>query len=143
MGGACAVRRDRRGGGGAQLPAEAGVTGWLVSMLLALAIAVGLAFAARPSRGAVYVIGVALLFGLAGYAWQGNPGLAGRPTAPNPAAHGHDTLFAHERKVWLETVGFDAQQLDGADAFIHNGDSDYAAGLLHAYLLREPESMML
>lgn len=119
------------------------MTGWLVSILLALAVAAGLAIVARPSRGALYVVGVALLFGLAGYAWQGNPGLAGRPTPPNPSRRGHDTLFAQERKVWLETVGFEAQQLDGADAFIHNGDADYAVGLLHAYLQREPENMML
>ena len=62
-----------------------------------------------------------------------------------PGAHkrGGDTLFAHERKVWLETVGFDAQQLDGADAFIKNGDPDYAVGLLRAFLVKEPDSMAL
>jgi len=119
------------------------VTGWLISILLALAVAAGLALAARPSRGALYVIGIALLFGLAGYAWQGNPGLPGRPTPPSAGTPGQDTLFAHERKVWLETVGFDALQLDAADAFISNGDPDYAVGLLRGDVQREPKSMML
>jgi len=116
--------------------------GWL-SVLLALAVAGGLIVVARPARGALYLIGVALLIGLAGYAWQGSPGLAGSPTAPDAHKRGGDTLFAHERKIWLETVGFDASQLDGADAFIKNGDPDYAVGLLHAYLTREPDSMIL
>jgi len=114
-----------------------------ISVLLALAVAAGLILVARPPRGALYLIGVAMLVGLAGYAWQGSPGLMGSPTAPGAHKRGGDTLFAHERKVWLETVGFDALQLDGADAFIGNGDPDYAVGLLHAYLGHEPNSMML
>ena len=115
----------------------------LVSLCLALIAAAGLVILARPARGALYLIGVAMLAGLAGYAWQGNPGLAGSPTPPGAHKRGGDTLFAHERKVWLETVGFDAQQLDGADAFIKNGDPDYAVGLLRAFLVREPDSMAL
>ena len=115
----------------------------LVSLCLALIAAAGLVILARPARGALYLIGVAMLAGLAGYAWQGNPGLAGSPTPPGAHKRGGDTLFAHERKVWLETVGFDAQQLDGADAFIKNGDPDYAVGLLRAFLVKEPDSMAL
>jgi tetratricopeptide (TPR) repeat protein len=115
----------------------------LISVFLALIVAAGLVIFARPARGALYLIGVAMLAGLAGYAWQGSPGLAGSPTPPGAHKRGGDTLFAHERKVWLETVGFDAQQLDGADAFISNGDPDYAVGLLRAFLKKEPDSMAL
>ena len=119
------------------------MTGMLISLCLALIVAAGLTVLARPSRGALYLIGVAMLAGLAGYAWQGRPGLTGSPTLPGAHKRGGDTLFAHERKVWLETVGFDAQQLDGADAFIKNGSPDYAVGLLRAYLVKEPDSMNL
>jgi len=114
-----------------------------ISILLALIVAATLVLIARPARGALYLIGAAVLVGLAGYAWQGTPGLAGSPTPPGAHPRGGDTLFAHERKIWLETVGFDALQLDGADAFIKNGDPDYAVGLLHAYLQKEPDSMVL
>ena len=119
------------------------MSGLVISLLLALIVGGGLVLFARPARGALYLIGVAMLAGLAGYAWQGTPGLVGSPTAPDARKRGGDTLFAHERTVWLETVGFDAQQLDGADAFIKNGDPDYAVGLLRAYLAREPGSMAL
>lgn len=119
------------------------MSGLLISIFLALIVAAGLAILARPARGALYLIGVAMLVGLAGYAWQGTPGQAGSPTLPGAHKRGGDTLFAHERKVWLETVGFDAQQLDGADAFIKNGDPDYAVGLLRAYIAKEPGSMGL
>jgi len=119
------------------------MSGLLISVLLAMVVAAALVLIARPARGALYLIGVAMLVGLAGYSWQGTPGLAGSPTPPGAHPRGGDTLFAHERKVWLETVGFDALQLDGADAFIKNGDPDYAVGLLHAYLQKEPDSMVL
>lgn len=114
-----------------------------ISILLAMIVAATLVLIARPARGALYLIGAAVLVGLAGYAWQGTPGQAGSPTPPGAHPRGGDTLFAHERKIWLETVGFDALQLDGADAFIKNGDPDYAVGLLHAYLQKEPDSMVL
>jgi len=114
-----------------------------ISILLAMIVAAALVLIARPARGALYLIGVAMLAGLAGYAWQGTPGMAGSPTPPGTHPRSGDTLFAHERKIWLETVGFDALQLDGADAFIKNGDPDYAVGLLHAYLQKEPDSMVL
>ena len=119
------------------------MSGLLISLFLALIVGAGLAILARPARGALYLIGVAMLAGLAGYAWQGSPALTGSPTPPGAHKRGGDTLFAHERKVWLETVGFDAQQLDGADAFIGNGDPDYAVGLLRAFLIKEPDSMAL
>jgi len=119
------------------------MSGMLISILLAMVVAIALVLIARPARGALYLIGVAMLVGLAGYAWQGTPGQAGSPTQADARKKGGDTLFAHERKVWLETVGFDALQLDGADAFIKNGDPDYAVGLLHAYLQKEPDSMVL
>lgn len=119
------------------------MSGMLISILLAMVVAAALVLIARPARGALYLIGVAMVVGLAGYAWQGTPGQAGSPTPADAHKKGGDTLFAHERKVWLETVGFDALQLDGADAFIKNGDPDYAVGLLHAYLQKEQDSMVL
>lgn len=119
------------------------MSGVWISALLALVVVAGLILAARPARGALYLIGVAMLIGLAGYAWQGSPGLAGSPTTPDAHKRGGDTLFAHERKIWLETVGPDASQLDGADNMIGNGSPDYAVGLLRAMLSREPDSMML
>lgn len=119
------------------------MNGWLISLLLALLTGAGLVLWVRPGRAALQLIATALLLGLAGYAWQGSPALSGSPTPPSAHKRGGDTLFAHERKVWLETVGFDALQLDGADAFIRNGDPDYAVGLLRAYSVREPDSMLL
>jgi len=118
------------------------MNGWLISLALALVVGLGLFLLVRPAKGGLYLIATALVVGLAGYGWQASPHLAGSPVQA-AGKQGHDTLFAHERKVWLETVGFDAQQLDGADSFIGNGDPDYAVGVLRAYVERDPRSMML
>ncbi|HWI86976.1 MAG TPA: cytochrome C biogenesis protein, partial [Sphingomonas sp.] len=103
----------------------------------------GLIMFARPRGGAAQLIAAATLLGLAGYAWQGAPALPGSPPPPKATTRGGNTLFALERKAWLETVGPDAVQLDGADALIRNGDADYAAGLLRAGLMRNPDDMVL
>ncbi|WP_116092018.1 tetratricopeptide repeat protein [Sphingomonas crusticola] len=119
------------------------MNGWAISVLLALVTAAGLIVMARGQRGVASLIAAAMLVGLAGYAWQGSPALPGRPTPANAHKRGGDTLFAHERTIWLETVGPDAQQLDGADALIHNGSPDYAAGILRAGVMRDPHDMVL
>lgn len=117
--------------------------GWVISLLLAIATAAGVMLAARPRRGAAMLVGAAMLCGLAGYAWQGSPALPGRPTPASAHLRGGDTLFAHERAMWLETVGPDAVQLDGADALIRSGSPDIAAGILRAGLMRDPRAMAL
>ncbi|MET0184236.1 MAG: tetratricopeptide repeat protein [Achromobacter sp.] len=143
MGGAVAVPRRGLMAGQPQLSQAARMNGWAISLLLALATAIGLVAAARPMRGVISLLAAALLFGLAGYAWQGSPGLAGSAAASGAHRRGEDTLFAHERTLWLETVGPDAVQLDGADALIRNGSPDYAAGILRAGLMRDPDDMIL
>ena len=119
------------------------MSGWVISLLLAMATAAGLIVAARPARGAAMLIGATTLFGLTGYAWQGRPALPGRATPATAHQRGGDTLFAHERGLWFETVGPDAVQLDGADNLIRGGSPDYAAGILRAGLMRDPGNMEL
>ncbi|WP_420138631.1 tetratricopeptide repeat protein [Sphingomonas sp.] len=118
------------------------MNGWIISLLLALVTGAALIMVARSRRQVATLVAAAMLFGLAGYAWQGNPMLRGHPTEAGER-RGADTLFAHERTLWLETVGPDAVQLDGADALIRNGSPDYAAGVLRAGLMRQPDNMAL
>lgn len=119
------------------------MSGWVISLLLAIATAVGLILAARLPRGAAMLVGAAMLCGQAGYAWQGSPAVPGAATPASARKRGGDTLFARERALWLETVGPDAVQLDGADALIRSGSPDFAAGILHAGLMRDPDDMVL
>lgn len=119
------------------------MTGWLILIGIAAVTLAAILLVARPGRGAIQVVAAGLALGCAGYAWQGHPGQAGKPTPPRASQPPGDTLFAQERTIWLERVGPEAQQLDAADAFIRNGDVAYAVGILRGAVARVPDSMSL
>jgi cytochrome c-type biogenesis protein CcmH len=53
--------------------------GWLFTIIFATSLLAGLKFSGRLSRTALELACVAMLLGLAGYAWQGSPTLPGSP----------------------------------------------------------------
>ncbi|MGB3377535.1 MAG: hypothetical protein WBA55_02065, partial [Allopontixanthobacter sediminis] len=57
---------------------------WIPLIALAVLAFVLAAFVVKLPRSGWALFGAALLFGLAGYALQGSPGLAGSPTTPLP-----------------------------------------------------------
>ncbi|WP_076073273.1 tetratricopeptide repeat protein [Sphingomonas montana] len=116
------------------------MTGWLIMIVLAAAVGVGLARFGRFPRGAVELLGAALLLALAGYAWQGNAGLAGRPTPPRTQPAGPDRDYGALRETMFERFTGDAQVLTTADAFQRQGLDLYAIGVLRSALVRRPRS---
>lgn len=56
--------------------------GWIFALGLAALGYIGLWACGRCPRPALLLAGAALLLALAGYAWQGNPGMAGKPVTP-------------------------------------------------------------
>lgn len=62
------------------------MTGWLFAVALAGLTWLALLASGRCSRLALEIAAAALLVGLAGYAWQGSPGLAGQPALPQHSA---------------------------------------------------------
>src|SRR3546814_14677747 len=70
---------DLRGGRMARarpLQEEDALMGWVVILIFAALIMLGLWRFAKMPRGALELLGAALLLGIAGYAWQGSPTLA-------------------------------------------------------------------
>jgi cytochrome c-type biogenesis protein CcmH len=59
--------------------------GWLFPILFSALLLACLKFSGRLSRTALELAVVAALVGLAGYAWQGSPLLAGSPVAHTAA----------------------------------------------------------
>jgi cytochrome c-type biogenesis protein CcmH len=53
--------------------------GWIFPIILAVLTLAGLKLSGRLDRTAFELAIVAALFGIAGYAWQGTPSLAGSP----------------------------------------------------------------
>jgi cytochrome c-type biogenesis protein CcmH len=55
--------------------------GWLYLAILAVLTLAGLKLSGRLNRTALELTAVAILVGVAGYAWQGSPHLLGSPMA--------------------------------------------------------------
>ncbi|MEP7222600.1 MAG: hypothetical protein ABI673_08030 [Novosphingobium sp.] len=53
--------------------------GYLITAALAGAIMLALHLSGRFNRGALQLAGAAILLGVAGYVWQGHPGMIGNP----------------------------------------------------------------
>lgn len=114
--------------------------GWVVMLIFAALVMLGLWRFARLHGAALELLGAALLLGIAGYAWQGSPGLAGKPTPPPADTRQPDSEFAKERSLILERFGGAAQILDAADAFHRQGLNLYAVGLIKGALEKNPNS---
>lgn len=112
--------------------------GWLVMIVLALAAGAGLwRFAGRDSA-ALQLLGAALLLALAGYAWQGRPGLAGRPKPP-PARESHsDSEFAQTREDLLGRFDRAGVYLTIAEGYQRRGDTKSGVDAIRAGLRGAP-----
>ncbi|WP_207796689.1 tetratricopeptide repeat protein [Sphingomonas oleivorans] len=117
--------------------------GFAIILIMALAVFVAVAKFARPPRAALELLGAALMIGLAGYAWQGSPTLAGRPTPPRAGIGQPDSIFAQERGLFMERMGRNAQVLETAEAFQRQGLPDYAVGVIRGAIGRNPKSAEL
>jgi cytochrome c-type biogenesis protein CcmH len=114
------------------------VTAFLLPTLIAGLLTLAFIVVVRPDRAGVQIVVAFALLGLAGYGWQAQTELPGRPASTDANRAIRPSLFADERSVWFETVGPNAQLLDAADTFIRSGNPDYAAGFLRGELSRRP-----
>jgi Flp pilus assembly protein TadD len=112
--------------------------GWVVIVGLAALVGIGLwRFGALP-RAALELLGAALLLGLAGYAWQGSPSLAGSPKPP-PADEGASSSQIEKLPEFkMASVGSSADILSAADGLIERGMESYAVAIIKAGLDRRP-----
>lgn len=120
------------------------MTGWIIAFALAGLTLGGLLLLGRIPRSAREVSAAALLLGLAGYAWQGNPGLAGAPRKA-AAAHGQDfdEELAEKRRGLAERFGPAAQWMMLSDGLARQGKTKQAANVLLSALRDRPDDANL
>ena len=114
--------------------------GWLFLFGFAVIVLAILWRFAGMRGSALELVGAALLLGITGYAWQGTPGLPGKPTAPPAEARQPDSRFALERASFIDRFGSDAQVLDAADAMHRQGLEAYGIALIRGALDKHPNS---
>lgn len=112
--------------------------GWLIFILLALATFVALWRFARFDKAALQFLGAGLLLAMAGYVWQGQPGLPGKPLPPPERQNLPDSAFADARGDMLGQFDSAARWLTIADSFHRSGDTRNAAGVIRAGLRQHP-----
>jgi cytochrome c-type biogenesis protein CcmH len=112
--------------------------GWAIIIVLALATLAGLWRWIGRDKGALQFLGAALLLALAGYAWQGHPGLEGRPKPPPSRERLPDSEFAETREDMLGRFDRAGQWLTIAESYQRRGDTQSGAGVIRSALRDNP-----
>jgi cytochrome c-type biogenesis protein CcmH len=116
------------------------MTGWLIFLGLALIVAAALWRFGRLPKGGIELVAAALLLGVAGYAWQGSPGLSGKPTPAPENAKVPDSAFTHQEDKMTAKVGTEADVMRSAEGLQAQGLNLYAIAIIKAGLARRPNS---
>lgn len=116
------------------------MTGYLLLLLLA-GLALGVMRLAGLKGPLLTMAAAALLFGGAGYALQGRPGLAG--AAPRPAAARAPLPLTNARHAFLGRFNAAERWLIIADSYASRGKTADAVGLVQAGLRAHPDDFAL
>lgn len=114
--------------------------GWLIILVLALAAGLILWRFGKLPRVAMELTAAALLLGIAGYAWQGNPGMKGAPKAAPADVGANAGPIESLPEFKLVSVGGGADVLSAADGLIERGMDNYAIGIIKAALAKSPNN---
>ena len=117
--------------------------GWLVLLVLALAAFAAIWRFGRLDTAGLQLLAAALLLALAGYAWQGRPGLAGSPKAPPESQEVPDSDFAKMRQDMLGRFDTADRWLTIAEGFQRRGDTRGGAGLIRSAIREHPDNAIL
>lgn len=120
------------------------MTGWIIAAGIGAFLLVALVALGRIPRATWEITAAALLLGLAGYAWQGNPGLPGAPKqAETDKAGQFDEQLAEQRRGMAERYGPAGQWLMLSDGLGRQGKTKESANVLLAGLKQSPDDANL
>ena len=114
--------------------------GWLIFVAMALVVAGILWRFGRLPKGGVELVGATLFLAVAGYAWQGSPGLSGKPTPAPADAKMPDSAMITERQKMFSKIGNDSDVLRAADGLQGQGLTLYAIAIIKTGLEKRPNS---
>ena len=115
------------------------IGGWLAVGALALAAFALAVLVLRLPRHGFTLFGAVLVFGLAGYAWQGSPGQPAAPKQPAAAASTQGEAMVEGRSALFDRTQPPPSYLLTSDAFARRGQFADAAAMLQKGLLENPD----
>jgi cytochrome c-type biogenesis protein CcmH/NrfG len=113
--------------------------GWLLIIGLGALVLLALWRLAGFDRVGLQLAAAALLLAMTGYAWQGNPALAGRPVDPPARQELPESAFAGSREAMLGAVDQASFWLRMADSYHRRGDTYSAAAILKSGIRAHPK----
>jgi cytochrome c-type biogenesis protein CcmH/NrfG len=108
--------------------------GWLMLIALGALLIAGMWKFGRFDRAALQFLAAGILLAMAGYAWQGSPGLAGKPLPPPKRQQLADTEFSKLRGDMLGEVDAASRWLTLAEMYQREGDTQSAANVIRSGL---------
>lgn len=117
------------------------IGGWIAVAALAMAAFGCGVLLLRLPRDGFAIFAAALLFGLAGYAWQGEPGQPASPRKPVPAASNQGEAMVEGRAALFDRTRPPPPYLLTSDAFARRGQFADAAALLQRGLASNPDDL--
>lgn len=117
------------------------IGGWLAVGALALAAFALAALLLRLPREGFAIFGAVLVFGLAGYAWQGSPGQASSPKSVSADDDNQGAEMVDGRAALFDRTQPPPAYLLTSDAFARRGQFADAAGLLRRGLDENPDDL--
>jgi cytochrome c-type biogenesis protein CcmH/NrfG len=114
--------------------------GFILLLVFAAIILIMLWKFGKFDRGALQLLGAALLVAAAGYTWQGRPGLSGRPAPPPVRQQLPDSPFAQTRESMLGTFDSASQWLTMAESYHRSGDTQSAVEIIGSGIRKEPNN---
>jgi cytochrome c-type biogenesis protein CcmH len=112
--------------------------GWLILLAMIIALFGALVFLGKLPRTAFELTGAALLFGVAGYAWQANPGMAGVSVEPTEKPNSFDEASITSREEMGQRFGTAREWLVFSDALNRSGRHGAAANYLRNGVKEHP-----
>ena len=113
--------------------------GWLILIAFLLVLFGSLLWLGKLPRSVFELTGAAVLLGVAGYAWQGNPGMAGVSVEPAEKPNSFDESSIESRKDLGERFGTAQQWLTFSDALNVRGKHGMAANYLRNGVKEHPQ----
>ncbi|QIG80946.1 tetratricopeptide repeat protein [Stakelama tenebrarum] len=115
------------------------MTGWLILMGLALAV-IGILWLMRfPAKLGTFLL-AALVFGAAGYAWQGSPGLSGAPVSTEPVRQPVDPGLVELRNKLFGELTAERPYFIASDAMMRAGKSGRAVQVMLGAVHNSPRN---
>lgn len=115
------------------------MTGWVaIAAIGLLAIGAG-ALLLRAQPGLWTLLAAVVVFGLAGYAWQGSPGYPSAPAQAGGEGMRGNTALVDARREFFSESNVPSNFVTVADAFARRGDFGSAARLLQGVVVKDPE----